>query len=214
VTDPSLATARSRALGAPTRAAIVAYLMEAEEPVTVAELTDHLGLNHNGVRKHLAQLVSAGLVSEDLERRTSRGRPRLLYRLDPSADVATDRPYERLAVLLATALATGDDPAEVGRRAGGASGPTPTATPLETFSRRFENDGFSPSLRRRGARTELVLGRCPFAAAAIANPAAVCRLHLGLAEGAAAAIGGIQVDELVPKDPRRAGCRLGVTETP
>lgn len=214
MTATPLTAAQARALGAPTRRDLLALLAEPDGPGTVAALTDRLGLNHNAVRKHLAQLVDAGLVIEERETRTTRGRPRLLYRLAPDSPGGVDQPYRRLAVLLATALSSGDDPAAVGRHAA-ATTATPVAdvAPVDALAARFAAEGFDPTVRRRGRRADLVLGRCPFIDAAVANPAAVCRLHLGLAEGAADAIGGLHVDGLAAKDPRRAGCRLTVTET-
>lgn len=208
-----LPTAQAKALGAPTRQAIVAYLAAADGPVAVAELTDHLGLNHNAVRKHLAQLVGARLVVEASEQRSVPGRPKLLYRLHPDAPAAVEHRYRRLAVMLATALATGEDPAEIGRRSAAAPAPSPGRDPIEALAARFEADGFEPVVRRRRGRTELVLERCPFADAASANPTAVCRLHLGLAEGSADAIGDVTVEGLVPKDPHRAGCIVSVRAT-
>jgi DNA-binding transcriptional ArsR family regulator len=48
-----------------------------------------------------------------------------------------------------------------------------------------------------------------FESAALANPDTVCALHLGIAEGVAALAGDrVEIDELVPHDPRRANCRL------
>ena len=54
----------------------------------------------------------------------------------------------------------------------------------------------------------VTLNACPFASAVLADPTTVCELHLGLAQGAAEAVGGIAVEELVPQDPRHAHCRL------
>jgi predicted ArsR family transcriptional regulator len=199
----------AKALAAPARQAILAHLAAAGGPVTVAELTDLLGVNHNAVRKHLAQLVAAGLVREEHEARETPGRPRLLYRAVPRRD-----PYRDLAVLLATTLATGRDPADVGRAAAPvdieAAG---DGDPVDALAARFAADGFEPTVRRRGRRAEVVLGCCPFADAAAANPEVVCQLHLGLAEGAASRIGGVHIEALSPRDPRRAGCRLAVTTT-
>ena len=42
----------------------------------------------------------------------------------------------------------------------------------------------------------------------LADADTVCQLHLGLARGAAEAVGGIEVDALEPRDPRTAHCRL------
>ncbi len=213
MTDTLLTAEQARALAAPTRRAILTHLSEADEPVGVSELTDRLGLNHNAVRKHLTVLVGAGLVVEAREVRATPGRPRLLYRPAPDTPSGVEQSYRRLAVLLATALASGDDPAVVGRHAAErTAAPLSGGAPVDALTARFAADGFAPTVRRRGRRADVVLGRCPFVDAAVANPAAVCRLHLGLAEGAADAIGGVRVDGLVAKDPRRAGCRVAVTE--
>jgi predicted ArsR family transcriptional regulator len=209
VTTAGLTTAQARALGAPTRQAIVAYLGDAARPVSVAELTTHLGLNHNAVRKHLAQLVAAGLITEQREARTTPGRPRLVYRLRADAAAGADQPYRRLAVLLATTLATGDEPVAVGRRAAVARPVGPGADPIDALAAQLAADGFDPEVRR-GRQTEVALQRCPYADAAAANPFAVCQLHLGMAQATAAAVGGVTVDDLVPKDPYRAGCLLHV----
>ena len=53
----------ARALGDPTRYEIFRYISAANGPVDVAELTAHLGLNHNAIRQHLAKLVGTALVS-------------------------------------------------------------------------------------------------------------------------------------------------------
>ncbi len=42
------------------------------------------------------------------------------------------------------------------------------------------------------------------------DPATVCQLHLGLAEGVASELGEGAVVDLAAKDPRQAGCRLEV----
>jgi predicted ArsR family transcriptional regulator len=206
------AVAQSRALGSPSRRAIVTYLTTRDEPVTVADLTTHLGLHHNAVRKHLTQLVAAGLILEGREQRDTAGRPRLLYRLAPQTAAGQERAYRRLAVLLAETMASGDDPAVVGRRAGVDSA-TASVGGLDALVERFAVDGFEPAVRRRDGRAEVVLGSCPFADAAAANPDVVCRLHLGLAEGIADRVGGVQVDGLTPSDPYRAGCRVAVSDT-
>jgi predicted ArsR family transcriptional regulator len=208
---------QARALGDPTRHAIFRFVAGASRPVTVAELTEHVGLHHTAVRQHLAKLAAAGLVVEEIERRSTRGRPRLRYVVDPVAAGRWDAhgPYERLAVLLAEALASGDTPLEVGRRAGRTRRPAGgEGSPVEAVMTEMARQGFQPSLRHKRDGVELVLGHCPFEAAAVANPQAVCALHLGMAQGAAERIGGVEVEGLVPRDPRRAGCRLSLRPVP
>jgi predicted ArsR family transcriptional regulator len=76
---------QARALGDPTRYRIFRYVAEAGRPVTVAEITAHVELHHNGVRLHLTKLCDAGLLVEQFGTRPGPGRPALQYRLDPSA---------------------------------------------------------------------------------------------------------------------------------
>jgi predicted ArsR family transcriptional regulator len=210
-TDLPTVQAQARALGDPTRHSIFRRLLEASGPLTVAELTAGVGFHHTAVRQHLAKLLAAGLVVEEAEQRTTRGRPRLRYTVDPAAAGrwGGPGPYERLAVLLAEALRTGASPEEVGRRAGrDAVGRPAAGGPVGAVAAEMARQGFEPTLRQRRNGVEVVLGCCPYRAAALANPEAVCALHLGLARGTAEQVGGVEVEGLVPHDPRRAGCRL------
>jgi predicted ArsR family transcriptional regulator len=204
----------ARALGDPTRYRIFRYIVEADHPVNVAELTDYVRLNHNAVRQHLAVLGDANLVTEEAELRQSAGRPRLLYRLSSEAagKWTTSGPYEWLAGRLSAALRTRKSPREIGRRAGVERGRNaqPFDDPTEAIERDLERSGFHPLRRERGQRVDFVLGRCPFEAVAVESPDIVCQLHLGLAEGLADGLGGLEIERLTTKDPRRAGCRLVV----
>lgn len=218
VVEMSALQSQARALGDPTRHEIFRYLRDAAEPVDVAELTGHVGLHPNAVRQHVAKLEAAGLVVERTAAPTGRGRPRLLYSVDPRADGrwTGGGPYERLAVLLTEALRTGDDPEEVGRREGVRQRRETTtidptrdgATAVDPLVDRMAHLGFDPVVRRRGRTIEVVLRHCPFASAAIADADTVCGLHLGLARGLVEADPAVVVDDLVTRDPRRAQCRL------
>ena len=55
MTDTSLQL-QARALGDPTRHSIFRYVVDSATLVDVAELTEHMGLNHNAIRQHLAKL--------------------------------------------------------------------------------------------------------------------------------------------------------------
>lgn len=203
---------QARALGDPTRHRLFRYLVDVDGPVGVAELTDHLGLNHNAIRQHLAKLVEAELVVETKAAPAGRGRPRLEYEVDPAVDGrwGTVSPYERLSVLLAEIVRTGESPVEVGRRTahrqrlGARVQPEPVAELVDQMARH----GFQPTVKRRGEHLDVFLENCPFESAALTDPATVCGLHLGLAQGIAETVEGLVIDELQPKDPRRAHCRL------
>jgi len=203
---------QARALGDPTRHELFRYIADTERPVDVAELTVHLGLHHNAIRQHLAKLVEAGLVEEATAPPAGRGRPRLCYTLDASAGSqwGVIGPYERLTLLLTEIIRTGDSPVEVGRRAGRRARALASddADPVTSLVNAMAQHGFEPTAKRRGTQVDILLRACPFETTALADPDTVCGLHLGLAVGAADSAGGLVVDELIRRDPRRGTCRL------
>lgn len=208
---------QARALGDPTRYRLFRYIAESSAPVGVRELTDLVALNHNAVRQHLAVLKDTALVAEELEERGLVGRPRLLYRLDPEVAGRWDTPgpYAWLAGLLSQAITTKQEPRQVGRQHGHqlAVEVAGTKDPIDLLEGEMVKRGFRPAKVVRGNRVEFVLGRCPFAEVAISDPSTVCGLHLGLAEGLAEGLGDLEVERLVAKAPRRAGCRLVVRQS-
>lgn len=191
------------------------YVDAATEPVTVAELTDHFGLNHNAIRQHLAKLCKADLLREDLAPPLGPGRRRLQYRTAPTVATAWggESPYEQLSLLLLEMLESGGSPRQVGFEAGrrvvsgrSARVGTDELDALETLVAR---QGFAPRRVEGADAVELVLDNCPYATAAAADPSVVCELHKGLAEGMAQALGDhVEVTGLVIHDPDKAGCRL------
>lgn len=201
---------QARALGDPTRHGVFEYVTDADGPVGVAELTEHFGLNHNAIRQHLAKLVDAELLVESTAPPSGRGRPRLEYRVHPNAESrwGVVGPYERLSVLLTEMLRTGEPPEVVGHRVAFDTTGDHDGDPLDAVVDEMARQGFAPEVRRRGTTAEVILAECPFASAVLTDADTVCDLHLGLARGVADAVGGITVDELVRKDPRRAHCRL------
>lgn len=203
---------QARALGDPTRHKIFRYLVDAGRPIDVAELTLHFGLNHNAIRQHLTKLTGSLLLSESSVANGRPGRPRLYYVLAPTADSRWDitGPYERLSLLLAEVIRTGDTPVEVGRRAGRRRhlGTAFVDDPVGGLVDQMARYGFNPVVNERDGDVSIVLQTCPYASTAIADPDTVCGLHLGIAYGVSEMLGGVEVDELRPKDPRRANCVL------
>ena len=176
-------------------------------------------LNHNAVRQHLAVLKEAELVIEEVEiRDRPECRPALLYRLHPEAagKWETAGAYSWLAGLLAEAMKHDLSPREAGRREGlrRAEEYFGTGDPVDEMEQELIRRGFRPSRSDRGQEMAFILGRCPFAEVAAANPHTVCQLHLGLAEGLAEGLGELRVDRLTVKSPRHAGCRLVVKRDP
>ena len=203
---------QARALGDPTRHSMFRYVARSAEPVDVAELTAHFGFNHNAIRQHLAKLVAARLVRETKAEVRGPGRPRLVYTVDATAGSrwGVTGPFERLSVLLCEIIRTGDDPIEVGRRVGRAqqaAAPDAQAA-VARVAEVMAGQGFEPKVRPSRVGTDVILGNCPFEAAALEDRETVCRMHLGLAEGLVENAPGVAVTELIAKDPRIAQCRL------
>lgn len=204
---------QARALGDPTRHRMFRYIADSDRPVDVAELTLHFELNHNAIRQHLAKLVEAGLVTQVTATPNAPGRPRLLYRIDPTADGrwGTAGPYQRLSMLLIDMLASRSSAEEAGRRAGRQLEMRHSETAddrVAALQEAIARGGFEPKTQRRGDTLEYVLANCPFADAAEADPDTVCGLHLGLVQGLADQLEGVTVDDLIRRNPHRAGCRL------
>ena len=224
------AVARGRVGG--TRAAILDYVRQAVAPVGVAQICDAFGLNHTGVRRHLAILRDEGLVEQQLAPPSGRGRPTLEFVATAAAHANGDGGEARqrdLIRLLIEMVTTGEDARVIGRRAGerlaaevltasageeaAGEGDEPpdleeTLRAIEVAARRM---GFDPArqLGPDGAE-EVVLRHCPFADGAMLAPEVVCELHLGMVEGVGAAIGSPARMAFAFADPRLAGCRLVV----
>jgi predicted ArsR family transcriptional regulator len=210
-TDPGLR--RARALADPNRFSIYRRIVDAPGPVDIATLTEAVGLHHTAVRQHLAKLREAELVLEEPLPAHGRGRPRLGYRPNPAAGVVVgDDPYRNLALMLAEAVRTGDTAREVGRREGRRSGTARKAAGgdgVQAIVDETAQLGFRPRLQPDGQNdVAVVLQACPFADVAAVDPATVCQLHLGLAEGLAEAVGGVSVSGFHVEDPFTAGCEL------
>jgi predicted ArsR family transcriptional regulator len=206
---------QAKALGDPTRHAIFRHISQAGRAVGIAELNDQFPFNHNAIRQHLAKLVAAGLVVETKAPTTGRGRPRLVYEINPAVEGqwGTTGPYERLSRLLVEVIRTGLDPEEVGRRAADVFRvPSPSGDMVADVTAAMARQGFEPEVRPQRGGAEIVLHNCPFATTAVADRDTVCALHLGIAEGLTDATA--TVTELVAHDPRKAGCRLRIRLAP
>ncbi|MBS1837908.1 MAG: helix-turn-helix domain-containing protein [Actinobacteria bacterium] len=201
---------QARALGDPTRHAIFSQITDAEHPVTVKDLTEHFGLNHNAIRQHLAKLVDAGLVLETKAPPEGRGRPRFVYELNPAVGGPWGEkgPYEQLSRLLAEIISTGRSPEDVGRHAAERFRvPSPSGDVVADFTAAMARQGFDPEVKEVGSGIEVLLHACPFASTAAVDRTTVCSLHLGMAEGL---VDGTElvVEELVSRDPYGADCHI------
>jgi predicted ArsR family transcriptional regulator len=209
---------QAKALGDPTRNAIYRAVADSPGPMDVATLTARFGLNHNAIRQHLAKLGAAGLVVEEVAAPEGPGRPRLQYRPAPAADGdwGIPSPYQQLSLMLLELVRSGRSARQVGVEAGRrmAADLPRTADPLDRLEINAIRQGFEPRRAKTRSSIDLILGRCPFQAAASAAPEVVCELHRGLAEGVVETTGGaLEVTDLIARDPRKAGCRLKLKRT-
>jgi predicted ArsR family transcriptional regulator len=201
---------QAEALADPTRFAAYQHVRRAAAPLTVAEITDAVGVHHTAVRAHLTKLRDAGLITESHAEPNGRGRPKLLYATTP-AGTARD-PYQELSSMLARAVRDRSTPRQIGAAAGRESAlrrdPTGTTDTVDLIEREARDLGFDPVRRGSIGQPDLVLRHCPFADVAADDPDSICTLHLGVAEGIAGLRGDVEVLGMVVRDPHRAGCRL------
>ena len=206
---------RARVLAEPARRRVWETVRRHPGSIGVAQLAAVLEVHPNTVRLHLSRLVEAGLVTEELESERHPGRPGYRYRAAGSDAVSEAAAYRRLAELLAHAVRAGVGARDAGRSAGAAAAARLAGQdPVVAVASSLADEGFVPEVIEQGDdRVEIVLHSCPFADAAAEDPATICQLHLGLAEGAVQAIGGLRVEGLRINDPHQAGCRVELRRT-
>jgi predicted ArsR family transcriptional regulator len=201
------------ALTQPTRARLFELLGELGRPAGTAELASRLELHPNGVRLHLEQLQGAGLVARTRVRQ-SRGRPRDMWVISPTAQPGGDRPsgYAQLGRWLARAI----DPVrsnlrkvessgrEIGRELASAGDGPPAAQLYATLAAL----GFAPApVARRAGALSYRLCNCPYRDAVLENADLVCSLHRGITRGLLDELSpGSRMTAFTPADPRHGGC--------
>ena len=177
---------------------ILQLLQERQRPVPVDEVAEGVSLHVNTTREHLDRLVAAGFVAREVEHRTTRGRPRMLYRSIDSAAVAAIDSKARahlVSLLLEGYGQPMESPVTSAEMAGvawaaelGCRGSTPSGDDdhdvreqLAALHRHLEELGFEPEPLDGGM--EVALHHCPFADIASERRGVICGAHLGLARG-------------------------------
>lgn len=178
-----------------SRAHVLAVLQQSEQPLTVTDIAEQVGLHPNTTRFHLDGLVEQGLAERDTEQREVPGRPRSLYRATADSTRAGRRSYRLLAEILAGYLAThSEDPRQAALGAGEAWGrfltdrPVPfrrvdAAAATEQLVDALDDIGFAPEPVTAGRERQILLHHCPFREAAEEHRDVVCSVHLGLMRG-------------------------------
>ncbi|QKW37424.1 helix-turn-helix domain-containing protein [Actinomadura sp. NAK00032] len=186
-----------------SRARVLRVIREAgAAALGVREIAERAGLHPNTTRFHLDGLAEAGLVRRVPEGRDRPGRPRMVYR----AEAPDGRHSYRLLAEMLASLVSGmlPDPGAAAIEAGRAWGrhladpPAPfqrlgTAEALERLDRMMAGMGFSPEFEQHAAHPDpdpeevrVRVRNCPFGTVAERHADVVCRLHLGLIQGALA----------------------------
>ena len=215
---------RHAALASDARRRVLELIAGAREPVDAAAVAASIGLHVTTARFHLDQLEGAGLIRRAVDRTGIRGRPRILFTVNPA--VREDGVQRLLSHALVGALAEDEDGGRARAiRAGerwsavfdpearesepstGAAGGASDLVPLVHI---LDGLGFDPVARplaastgqpasptETDARDGLVveLRSCPFRDEARHTPAVVCSLHLGLIRGIARS-GGHNPDDV------------------
>jgi predicted ArsR family transcriptional regulator len=192
----------------------------AARPVSIREMSRRLSLHPNTLRPHLRRLEEAGLVSREVRKTASVGRPQTVYTVRATED-DEGRDYRLLAEMLAGAVRTArqrEQAKELARQWGAylvaQGGPKPgvrlpARRNLALLQEAMARAGFEPRFRRlTGPGIEVTLRDCPFRELADDHRDLVCTLHRGLVEGM---VGGLK-PPLAVKDFQpfvdRALCRF------
>lgn len=191
------------------REVVLRTLRDSSEPRTIVDLAEQLGVHPNTVRFHLESLVGASRVERVATSRTGRGRPPTAYVATVGMDPAGPTSYRFLAALLTSQLTErSPDPAGEARALGHrwSTASDASAQPraasrdeaITTVVAELADLGFAPE-PAGGASVEIRLRHCPFLALVAGNAEVICSLHLGLMQGAFAALdASVTVDKLEP----------------
>jgi predicted ArsR family transcriptional regulator len=171
-----------------SRAEVLAVLRAAPAGLSAAAVAAEAGIHVNTSRFHLDALVREGSPG-------ARGRPRTVYRPVPGMDRGGVRSYQLLAQILLSRLSAGPDAGQSAVAAGRAWGSflagrpepysgTSSAAALTRLTALLDSLGFAPQTKGETIR----LRHCPFLELAEGYDHLVCRIHLGLMQGALAGL--------------------------
>ncbi|WP_349428382.1 ArsR family transcriptional regulator [Microbacterium sp. LWS13-1.2] len=186
----------------------IMHLLQERPHRTVSELVAATGLHANTVREHVQRLMHAGYVIGETERRTTRGRPRVLY----SAATGDGEASSPVAIRRAEAAARrgdllrrmygSDTDAELGADA---------LHQLDALVEDLGDAGFDPLVDERALTVDLT--PCPHAPAA-EHRGTLCHVHVGIMDGVLAQAGGpLRVEGIAPScDPTQCVVQLAAAQ--
>jgi predicted ArsR family transcriptional regulator len=179
---------------------IVAMLRASTQPMTVVDIAENLRVHPNTVRFHLDSLVDTGRVERLLGDSNGPGRPPVVYQMSRAMDRNGPTNYRLLATMLTAHLAaSARNPAKMATDLGRTWGPSivdvagvrARSTKTQALSDMVDvlaDLGFEPEPHRGTRTTQIRLRHCPFLDLVDEHADVVCSLHLGLMQGAFAAL--------------------------
>lgn len=231
-----------RVLASSSRVELLHLLQRAGCPVGVEELARQTGRHVNTTREHLERLRAGGFVERSVERRRTRGRPRILYAAVDRMGGATLDERLREHLLRAALRAYGeavDDPGQAAEEEGRAffrenagqvrgdgagaddgearlpdlGGPRAQALrQVAALETHLDEMRMSPEVDLPAWQVHL--HACPFLDLARERTDVVCSVHLGVIRGVLEKEGGpVRAEGLVPfTGPRRCRVDLSVED--
>ncbi len=190
-----------KALADDTRYRLYRYIgLAGGRPVSIRELSRRLSLHPNTLRPHLRRLEEAGLLSREIRKSATVGRPQTVYSAREVRN-AERSDYRLLAEMLCGVVRTSkamEEAKELARQWGAymvaQGGPKPgvrlpARRNLAVLQEAMARAGFDPRFRRmQGSAIEVTLRDCPFRDLADDYRQLVCTLHRGLVEGMVAGL--------------------------
>ena len=187
----------------------ILHLIQVEPRQTVAGLAAATDLHPNTVREHLDRLLDAGHIVRETERRTTRGRPRVLYsaatgEAEASSPVARRKARaaaERGDIMRRVMPWTGTSVSDLG---------TDSTHQLDAIVDHLTESGFDPLIDESALTIDLT--PCPHATAQSANRDILCSVHLGIMQSVLAeAQGPLSVEGMKPScDPTQCVVQLAM----
>lgn len=193
----SLRTRAYQALGSERRVEILRALERAADGLGVDAIAQQVGLHVNTVREHLDRLVACGFVTRAPEQRTTRGRPRIVFRAADDLDEAlsTSPARDHLVRILvqgygqpmSVATDAAEEAGRVWARARAAeddvdgSDEAALAHQIAVLHEHLAELGFEPATTEDGLGVRVQ--RCPLQDLARDQPEVVCGIHHGVVRG-------------------------------
>ncbi len=179
------------------------HLIQDQPQRTISELVAATELHPNTVREHLQRLIDDGYIVAETERRTTRGRPRVLYSAADGMTASSEVQRRKVK----ESAARGD----LMRRV------LPGATPhleqaalhqVDALVDDLLDAGFDPLVDEKALTVDLT--PCAQAEAQAAHRSVLCQVHIGLMQSVLTEAGGpLSVEGMRPScDPRECVVQL------